>query len=300
MPEFQFQEIFELGPDATEYRSLGSEGVATAKLGSREILTVAPELLRRLAAEAMRDVSHLFRTGHLAQLRKILDDPEASANDRFVALEMLKNANVSAGMILPSCQDTGTAIVIGKKGENVFTGADDEEWLAHGVYDTYTGTNLRYSQMAPLSMYEEKNTGSNLPAQIEIYSTPGDAYEFLFVTKGGGSANKSFLYQETRAILNPESLLRFLGREAEDARHGRLSALPPGDRHRRHVGGVHAEDREARELPRTSTTLPDAPATRSGRAFRDLELEEQVLEAHPARRASARSSAASTSATTCA
>ena len=187
MAGFHFQELFELGEDETEYRSLGSEHVSTQQLGGREILVVQPEALRMLAAAAVRDVSHLFRTGHLKQLRLILDDAEASENDRFVALEMLKNANVSAGMNLPSCQDTGTAIVIGKKGENVFTGAHDEEALAHGIYDTYTGTNLRYSQMAPITMYEERNTGSNLPAQIEIYAKPGDEYEFLFITKGGGS-----------------------------------------------------------------------------------------------------------------
>src|SRR3990172_10254320 len=210
MPEFRFQEIFELGPDATGYRCLGNADVKVTRAGSREILEVAPGACRGLAAEAIRDVSHLFRASHLEQLRAILDDPEASTNDRFVALQMLKNANVSAGMVLPSCQDTGTAIVIGKKGENVFTGANDEEWLSRGIFDTFVGTSLRYSQMAPLSMYEEKNTGSNLPAQIELYATTGDRYEFLFVTKGGGSANKSYLFQETRAILDPENLLRFL------------------------------------------------------------------------------------------
>ena len=182
----------------------------------------------------MRDVSHLFRPGHLAQLRKILDDPEASDNDRFVALEMLKNANVSAGMVLPSCQDTGTAIVIGHKGQRVFTSGDDAEALSRGIYDTYTNTSLRYSQMAPLTMCEEKNTGTNLPAQIELYAEPGDEYEFLFVTKGGGSANKSYLFQETRAVLSPETLLAFLDAEDPHARHGRVSALPPRDRDRRH------------------------------------------------------------------
>src|SRR3990172_9164878 len=210
MSSFVFQELFPLGEDDTPYRKLTGDFVSQGRFEDREILKVAPEALEELAAVAVRDVSHLFRPGHLAQLRKILDDPEASANDRFVALEMLKNANVSAGMVLPSCQDTGTAIVIGKKGENVLTGANDEEGLSRGIFDTFVKTKLRYSQMAPLSMYEERNTGSNLPAQIELYATPGDRYEFLFVTKGGGSANKSYLFQETRAILDPENLLRFL------------------------------------------------------------------------------------------
>ena len=186
MTDFHYEPMFQPGPDRTEYRRLDAEGLVTKTVtGDREILVVDPEALRLLAAEAVRDVSHLFRAEHLSQLRAILDDPEASDNDLFVAMEMLKNANISAGMILPSCQDTGTAIVHGHKGENVFTGADDAEWLSHGIYDTYTNTNLRYSQMAPLSMFEEKNTGDNLPAQIEIESAPGDEYELMFVTKGG-------------------------------------------------------------------------------------------------------------------
>jgi fumarate hydratase class I len=276
MPEFRFQEIFELAPDTTPYRPLGDGGlVSVEKLGGREILRVAPEALRLLAAEAIRDVSHLFRPGHLAQLRRILDDPEASDNDRFVALEMLKNANVSAGMVLPSCQDTGTAIVIGKKGENVFTGANDEEWLSRGIFDTYVGTSLRYSQMAPLSMYEERNTGSNLPAQIELYATPGDEYRFLFVTKGGGSANKSYLYQETRAILDPENLLRFL-----DAKIRTLgtAACPPY-----HlaivIGGTSAEFTLKTVKLASCRYLDGLPTTGNaqGRAFRDVQLEEQVL-----------------------
>jgi fumarate hydratase class I len=268
--------MFELSPDDTRYRPIGGAGlVSIEKLGDREILRVAPEALRQLAAQAMRDISHLFRPGHLAQLAHILQDSEASENDRFVALEMLKNANVSAGMVLPSCQDTGTAIVIGKKGQNVFTGVNDEEWLAHGVFDTFVGTNLRYSQMAPLSMYDEKNTGSNLPAQVEIYATPGDKYEFLFITKGGGSANKSYLYQETRAILDPENLLRFL-----DAKIKTLgtAACPPY-----HlaivIGGTSAEF-TLKTVKLASTryldTLPTA-GNAEGRAFRDRELEEQVL-----------------------
>jgi fumarate hydratase class I len=275
MPEFRFQETFELAPDETPYRRIGGDGlVSVEKLGGREILRVAPEALRQLAAAAVRDVSHLFRPGHLAQLRRILEDPEASENDRFVALEMLKNANVSAGMVLPSCQDTGTAIVIGKKGENVFTGANDEEWLSRGIYDTYVNTNLRYSQMAPLSMYDEKNTGTNLPAQIEIYATPGDQYSFLFVTKGGGSANKSYLFQETRAILDPENLLRFL-----DAKIRTLgtAACPPY-----HlaivIGGTSAELTLKTVKLASCRYLDGLPTSGNaqGRAFRDRELEDQV------------------------
>jgi fumarate hydratase class I len=276
MPEFRFQEMFELSPDDTAYRRIGDAGlVSVEKLAGRAILRVAPEALRQLAAAAIRDVSHLFRPGHLAQLRRILEDPEASENDRFVALEMLKNANVSAGMVLPSCQDTGTAIVIGKKGQDVFTGVNDEEWLSRGIFDTYVNTSLRYSQMAPLSMYEEKNTGSNLPAQVELYATPGDAYTFLFITKGGGSANKSYLYQETRAILDPESLLRFL-----DAKIRTLgtAACPPY-----HlavvIGGTSAEFTLKTVKLASTRYLDTLPTTGNaeGRAFRDLELEEQVL-----------------------
>jgi fumarate hydratase class I len=276
MPDFRFQPLFELGPDDTEYRRLDDAGaVRVESVGGRELLVVEPEALRRLAAAAVRDISHLFRPGHLAQLRAILQDPEASENDRFVALEMLKNANVSAGMVLPSCQDTGTAIVVGKKGERVFTGANDEEELAHGIFDTYVGTNLRYSQMAPLSMYEEKNTGSNLPAQIELYSTPGDRYEFLFITKGGGSANKSFLFQETRAILDPENLLRFLDRKLRTLG---TAACPPY-----HlaivIGGTSAEFTLKTVKLASCRYLDALPTTGNadGRAFRDRELEEQVL-----------------------
>jgi fumarate hydratase class I len=276
MPEFRFQEMFELEHDATPYRRIGDASLVRSEtLGRRTILSVEPEALRQLTAAAIRDVSHLFRPGHLAQLAKILADPEASENDRFVALEMLKNANVSAGMVLPSCQDTGTAIVIGKKGENVFTGVDDEEWIAHGVFDTFVGTNLRYSQMAPLSMYEEKNTGSNLPAQVELYAVPGDEYRFLFITKGGGSANKSFLYQETRAILDPENLLRFL-----DAKLKTLgtAACPPY-----HlaivIGGTSAEHTLKTVKLASTRYLDGLPTTgnAAGRAFRDRQLEEQVL-----------------------
>jgi len=275
MPEFRFQPLFELAPDTTRYRPVGDAGLVSREtLGGRELLRVAPEALRLLAAEAVRDVSHLFRPGHLAQLRAILQDHEASDNDRFVALEMLKNANVSAGMVLPSCQDTGTAIVIGKKGENVFTGVNDEEWLSRGIYDTYVSTNLRYSQMAPLTTYDERNTGTNLPAQIELYATPGDAYEFLFVTKGGGSANKSFLFQETRAILDPENLLRFLDQKIRTLG---TAACPPY--HLAIVIGGSSAETTLKTVKLASCRYLDGLPTRGnaeGRAFRDLELEEQV------------------------
>ena len=209
MADFHYQEMFELGEDDTVYRKLGDSGVSTIEVEGREILKIDPAALTELAAAAVRDVSHLFRTSHLQQLAKILEDPEASDNDRFVALELMKNANISAGMILPSCQDTGTAIIVGKKGQDVWVAGSDEEALSRGIHKTYTETNLRYSQLAPLSMYEEKNTASNLPAQLDLYATSGDKYEFLFVTKGGGSANKTFLFQETKALLNPESIEKF-------------------------------------------------------------------------------------------
>ena len=277
MSDFHYEPMFQLGADVTEYRRLDVEGmIDTTSVGGREILTIEPEALQLLAAEAIRDVSHLFRTSHLAQLRKILDDPEASDNDRFVALEMLKNAVISSEMVLPSCQDTGTAIVHGHKGENVFTGADDAEWLSHGVYDTYTGTNLRYSQMAPLSMFEERNTGSNLPAQIEIESVPGDDYELLFVTKGGGSANKTFLFQKTKAVLNPESLEEFVD---EAIRTLGTAACPPY--HLAIVVGGTSAELNLKTVKLASTKYFDAlPTTGNehGRAFRDLEWEKRIHE----------------------
>jgi len=279
MPPFQYQPLFEHGHDETSYRKLDLDGEASERirvrdLGGREILEIDPEVLCDLAAAAIRDVSHLFRPGHLAQLRKILDDPEASDNDRFVALEMLKNANISAGMVLPSCQDTGTAIVMGYKGQQVFTSGDDAEALSRGVHRTYTETNLRYSQMAPLSMYEEKNTGSNLPAQIDLYASQGDQYDFLFVTKGGGSANKTFLFQETRAILNPESLMRFMG---EKIRLLGTAACPPY-----HlavvIGGTSAEANLKTVKLASCRYLDDLPGegNAAGRAFRDRDLEEKI------------------------
>ena len=226
-PDFRYSDLLSTGPDETPYRLLTTEGVSTFEANGRTFLKVEPSALRLLTAEAMHDIAHYLRPAHLAQLRKIIDDPEASGNDRFVALDLLKNVNISAGGVLPMCQDTGTAIVMGKKSEQVLTGADDAEWISRGVHDAYTKLNLRYSQMAPLTMWEEQNTGSNLPAQIELYSTPGSddpAYKFLFMAKGGGSANKSFLYQETKAVLNPKRMLEFLD---EKVRSLGTAACPP-------------------------------------------------------------------------
>mgnify|MGYP002064270946 CR=1 FL=1 len=264
----------ELGCDAVLVNSAIAAADDMTALGVLDELRRLVE--RLLAAEAVRDVSHLFRTSHLAQLRKILDDPEASDNDRFVALEMLKNAVIASEMVLPSCQDTGTAIVHGHKGENVFTGADDAQWLSHGIYDTYTGTNLRYSQMAPLTMFEEKNTGSNLPAQIEIESMPGDEYELEFVTKGGGSANKTFLFQKTKAVLNPDSLTAFVD---EAIRSLGTAACPPY--HLAIVVGGTSAELTLKTVKLASTKYYDGLPTEGnehGRAFRDLEWEERILE----------------------
>ena len=273
-PDFHFQTLFERGEDQTEYRKITDVGVSTAEFEGRTILKVEAEALKALAAEAIRDVSHLFRTSHLKQLAKILEDSEASENDRFVARELLKNANISAGMVLPSCQDTGTAIVVAKKGQNVFTQGNDEVSLSEGIHKTYTETNLRYSQMAPLTTYEEKNTGTNLPAQIELYATEGDEYHFLFLTKGGGSANKSFLFQETRALLNPESLLEFMG---EKIKMLGTAACPPY-----HlavvIGGTSAEATLKTVKLASARYLDGLPTSGNehGRAFRDPELEEQI------------------------
>jgi fumarate hydratase class I len=275
MPEFQFQEMFPHGEDTTPYRRLDGE-VGRDSFRGEPVLVVPAAALTQLAAAAVRDVSHLFRPGHLRQLRTILDDPEASPNDRFVALNMLKNANISAGMVLPSCQDTGTAIVVGKKGQRVWvTGGDDESALARGVYDTYVGTNLRYSQLAPLTTYEEVNTGSNLPAQIELYAVPGDEYQFLFVTKGGGSANKTFLFQETKALLNPQSLLAFVG---DKLKMLGTAACPPY-----HlaivIGGTSAEQTLKTVKLASCRYLDDLPPRGNtlGHALRDVALEAEVL-----------------------
>ncbi len=274
MADFHYQELFELGEDSTPYRKLSDEHVSVVDIDGREVLKIEPEALSMLAAEAVRDVSHLFRPGHLAQLAKILEDPEASANDRIVALELLKNATISAEMVLPSCQDTGTAIVIGKKGQDVFTGASDEEALSRGIYETYANTNLRYSQMAPLSMYEEKNTGTNLPAQLDLYATAGNEYKFLFMTKGGGSANKTFLFQETRALLNEDSLLAFMAKKLPMLG---TAACPPY-----HlaivIGGTSAEANLKTVKLASARYLDTLPTTGNehGRAFRDPVLEEKI------------------------
>jgi fumarate hydratase, class I len=277
-PEFRYSDLLPTGKDDTPYRLLTTEGVSTFEAGGRTFLKVEPEALRILTAEAMQDIAHYLRPAHLAQLRKIIDDPEASGNDRFVALDLLKNVNISAGGVLPMCQDTGTAIVMGKKSEGVLTGADDGEWISKGVYDAYTRLNLRYSQLAPLSMWEETNTGTNLPAQIELYSAPGGddpSYKFLFMAKGGGSANKSFLYQETKAVLNPQRMLEFLD---EKIRSLGTAACPPY-----HlaivVGGTSAEFALKTAKYASAHYLDNLPTSGSAAAhgFRDLELEEEVF-----------------------
>ncbi|GAA1548592.1 fumarate hydratase [Kribbella lupini] len=277
--DFSYSDLLPLGQDDTEYRLLTTDGVSTFTAGDRTFLQVDPAVLQQLTAEAMHDISHYLRTAHLSQLRRIIDDPEASGNDRFVALDLLKNANISAGGVLPMCQDTGTAIVMGKKSEGVLTGAVDEEWISRGVYDAYTKLNLRYSQMAPLTMWDEKNTGSNLPAQIELYSTPGTtdpAYKFLFMAKGGGSANKSFLFQETKAVLNPDGMMKFLD---EKIRSLGTAACPPY-----HlaivVGGTSAEYALKTAKYASAHYLDALPTTGSplGHGFRDVELEEKVFE----------------------
>lgn len=272
---FQYQDIFEHGMDTTTYRQLTSDHVSTTTFDGQEILTVQPEALTLLAREAMDDVAHLLRTSHLKQLRHILDDPEASDNDRFVALELLKNANIAAGRVLPGCQDTGTAIALGYKGQQVFTTGHDTEALSRGIYEAYAQRHLRYSQLAPLDMYTEKNTGTNLPAQIELYAEPGTEYRFLFVAKGGGSANKTFLYQETKALLNPKSLLAFV---AEKIRTIGTSACPPY-----HlalvIGGLSAEFTLKTVKLASCHYLDDLPTSGNdlGRAFRDLDFEKEIL-----------------------
>ncbi|MFL5345865.1 MAG: fumarate hydratase [Hyalangium sp.] len=263
-----------LGEDTTPYRLLTKEHVSTFEASGKTFLKVEPEALTLLTREAMRDIAHLLRPGHLQQLSNILKDPEATSNDRFVALELLKNANIAAGRVLPSCQDTGTAIVMGKKGQNVFTGFNDEEAISRGVFETYTTSNLRYSQLAPLDMYKEVNTGNNLPAQIELYATQGDAYKFLFMAKGGGSANKSYLFQETKALLNPDSLMKFLDQKIRSLG---TAACPPY-----HlaivVGGTSAEfalKTAKYASARYLDTLPTS-GNNQGQGFRDVELEEKV------------------------
>ncbi len=275
MSELPFHELFPLGEDNTPYRKLTADHVGTASFNGARVVTVAPEALTMLSRQAFVDCAHLLRPAHLKSLSAILDDPEASANDRFVAYDLLKNANIAAGKVLPMCQDTGTAIVMGKKGQHVWTGGDDAAAISAGIRRTYTETNLRYSQVAPLSMYEEVNTGDNLPAQIELYAEPGDAYKFLFIAKGGGSANKSFLYQQTKAVLNPKSLLTFLDKQIRTLG---TAACPPY-----HlaivIGGTSAElTLKTVKLAscRYLDTLP-TEGNRYGQAYRDRGFEEEVL-----------------------
>src|SRR3954464_4341050 len=275
MPEFAYTELLPLGADNTEYRLLTTECVSTVETEAGTFLRVEPEALTLLTQTAMRDIAHLLRPAHLQQLRKILDDPEASDNDRFVALDLWKNANIAAGGVLPMCQDTGTAIIKAKKGQFVLTGGGDEAAIARGVFNTYLTSNLRYSQMAPLTMYEEKNTGNNLPAEIKIAAVDGDAYKFLFIAKGGGSANKSYLFQETKALLNEKTLLPWL---FEKMKTLGTAACPPY-----HlavvIGGTSAEF--AVETAKLASThyLDELPTEGSklGHAFRDVALEQAVL-----------------------
>jgi len=277
-PTFSYSDMLPIGPDTTKYRLLTKEGVSVEKLGDKQFLHVTAEALTLLTETAIHDISHYLRSEHLQQLSKILSDPEASANDRFVALDLLKNANIAAGGILPMCQDTGTALIMGKKGQYVLTSSKDEVALAQGVYDAFTKLNLRYSQMAPTTTWEEKNTGNNLPAQIEIYadSEHPDEYNFLFIAKGGGSANKSFLYQETKAVLNPTSFLNWLD---EKLRSIGTAACPPY-----HlaivIGGTSAEHTvKTSKLASTHylDNLPTSGDAATGHGFRDLELEEEVF-----------------------
>jgi fumarate hydratase class I len=280
MPEFSYSDLLPIGPDTTAYRLISTNGVKLVEGAGRQFLQVEPEAIRLLTETAMHDISHYLRSAHLAQLRRIIDDPEASANDRFVALDLLKNANIAAGGVLPMCQDTGTAIISAKRGRQVLTPGNDEEFIARGVYDAFTTLNLRYSQLAPINMWEERNTGNNLPAQIEIYSDtkPGheNEYSFLFVAKGGGSANKSFLYQETKAVLNPKSLISFLD---EKLRSLGTAACPPY-----HlaivIGGTTAE--YAVKTAKLASTkyldaLPLSGDGKTGHGFRDIEMEAEVL-----------------------
>ncbi len=276
MPEFLYSDVLPVGDSEITYRKITDDYVSTFEAGERRFLKVEPEGLRLLTAEAMRDIAHLLRPDHLAQLALILEDPEASANDRFVAVELLKNANIAAGGVLPGCQDTGTAIIWGTKGERVVTDVDDAEVISRGVFDTYQTSNLRYSQLAPLTMFDEENTGNNLPAQIEIYSAPGEEYKLMFMAKGGGSANKSFLFQETKALLNPTNLTKFLD---EKLRTLGTAACPPY-----HlavvIGGTSAE--HALQTAKYASakyldTLPTA-GSETGHGFRDLEWEQRILE----------------------
>ena len=275
MAAFEYQDILPLGADDTPYRLLTTEGVSTFEAAGHTFLRVQHEAITALTSEAMKDIAHLLRPGHLMSLSNILDDPEASANDRFVALELLKNASIAAGGVLPSCQDTGTAIVKAKKGQFVFTGGGDEAAIARGVFDTYLSANLRYSQMAALDMYEEKNTGTNLPAEIDISAVDGSAYKFLFMAKGGGSANKSYLYQETKALLSPGRLVSWID---EKIRTLGTAACPPY-----HlaivIGGTSAEYALKTAKLASARYLDSLPTSGNdlGRGFRDVQLEAEVL-----------------------
>jgi fumarate hydratase class I len=276
-PAFHYQELLELGTDDTEYRLLTKDHVRVEKLGDKELLVVAPEALTLLANQAFHDINFFLRPKHLKQVAAILDDPEASENDRMVALTMLKNADVASAGLLPFCQDTGTSIIMGKKGQQVWTGGGDEAALSKGVYLAYTENNLRYSQNAALNMFDEKNTGTNLPAQLDLYATDGDAYKFLFIAKGGGSANKAFLYQETRAVLNPKSIVKFLSDKMVTLG---TAACPPY--HLTFVIGGTSAESTMKHVKLASTKYYDnLPTTGNehGRAFRDVELEAQMLQA---------------------
>ena len=275
MADFDFTELFPLGPDTTKYRLITTDGVSTFDTPEGTFLKVDPSAITLLTSTAMRDIAHLLRSSHLQQLRNILEDPEASDNDRFVALDLLKNASIAAGGILPMCQDTGTAIVKGKKGQFVFTGGGDEEAIARGVYDTYLTSNLRYSQMAALNMYDEVNTGNNLPAEIKVSAIDGNEYKFLFMAKGGGSANKSYLFQETKALLNEKTLLPWLFDKMKTLG---TAACPPY-----HlavvIGGTSAELAVETAKLASARYLDALPTTgsKNGHAFRDLDLEAKVL-----------------------
>ena len=276
MSDAAYHELFPPGTDDAPYRKLTGDYVSLGTFEGLRIVKVASGALTLLARQAFIDSAHLLRPGHLAQLRAILDDPEASANDKFVAFDLLKNANIAAGNVLPMCQDTGTAIVMGKKGQQIWTDGDDAAALSAGIRRTYTETNLRYSQLAPLSMYEEVNTGDNLPAQIDIFAEPGEAYKFLFIAKGGGSANKSFLYQQTRAVLNPQSLLKFLD---DQIRTLGTAACPPY--HLAVVIGGTSAEMNLKTVKLASCRYLDAlpiEGNRYGQAYRDRGLEEEVLE----------------------
>ena len=278
MPDapFVYQDPFPLGPDTTEYEKLTGEHVSVTEFEGKPVLKIEPEALALLSAEAIKAINFTLRSSHLEQVAAILDDPEATENDRMVALMLLKNAEIAAHGILPFCQDTGTATIIGKKGERCFTGCNDAEFLSKGIHKTYTEENLRYSQTAPLDMYQEANTKTNLPAQIDLYATEGDAYKFLFVSKGGGSANKTFLYQETKALLNPESLKKFC---VEKMRSLGTAACPPY--HLAFVIGGTSAENNLKTVKLTTTRYYDSlPTTGNehGRAFRDVELEKELLQ----------------------